>query len=379
MLTAFFAAAAWGRVGLAATPLALLWCVHDRTGSWSGAGLAAAGLAVAEAVAGPQTARLVDRFGQTRVLPALALAHATALVAVVVLLPGSAPPVVLLTAGLVVGATLPQLGAFSGARWSHRLTPATGLSRAFAWEAVAGSTAFLLGPVLAAWLAGNGRPEVALAGAAGLVASGTLVLALLRSSAPPSARRRSPGLGLPRGLGLPLTVTASLGVHFGALPLAVAAARPEAAAAVLGASSGGGLLAGLVLTRARGPRLRRAAVALALVATPLTLPGLLTAPVVVLAAVLALVGAAVPPVVVAATTLVRERAAPHQLTSAFAWSASVSAAGVAVGSAVAGQVVERVGPPGAGALAALALLTVLLAVLGWGRIVRCAPCDPPAS
>ncbi|GAB3460261.1 MFS transporter [Kineococcus endophyticus] len=379
MLTAFFAAAAWGRVGLAATPLALLWFVHDRTGSWSGAGLAAAGLAVAEAVAGPQTARLVDRFGQPPVLPVLALAHAAGLVAVVVLLPASAPPLVLLTAGLLVGSTLPQLGAFSGARWSHRLTSATGLSRAFAWEAVANSTAFLLGPVLAAWLAGRGLPEVALAGAAGLVASGTLVLALLRSSAPPPARRGTPGLGLPRGLGLPLVVTACLGVHFGALPLAVAAARPEAAAAVLGASSAGGLLAGLALTRARDPRLRRAAVVLALVATPLALPGLLTAPVVVLAAVLALVGAAVPPVVVATTVLVRERAAPQQLTSAFAWSASVSAAGVAVGSAAAGQVVDRVGPPGASGLAALSLAAALLAVLGWGRIVRCARCDPPAS
>ncbi|WP_380176487.1 MFS transporter [Kineococcus sp. DHX-1] len=379
MLTAFFAAAAWGRVGLAATPLALLWFVHDRTGSWSGAGLAAAGLALAEAVAGPQTARLVDRFGQPRVLPVLALAHGTALVAVAALLPASAPGPVLLTAGLVVGATLPQLGAFSGARWSYRLTPASGLSRAFAWEAVAGSTAFLLGPVLAAWLAGGGRPEVALAGAAALVASGTTVLALLRSSAPPPARRRSPGLGLPRGLGLPLTVTACLGVHFGALPLAVAAARLEAAAAVLGASSGAGLLAGLALTRAPDPRLRRAAVVLALVATPLAVPGLLTTPVVVLAAVLALVGAAVPPVVVATTVLVRERAAPQQLTSAFAWSASVSAAGVATGSAVAGQAVDRVGPPAAGGLAALALAAALLAVLGWGRIVRCARCDPPAS
>ncbi|MEZ0493625.1 MFS transporter [Kineococcus sp. TBRC 1896] len=383
MLTAFFAAAAWGRVGLAATPLALSWCVHDRTGSWSGAGLAAAGLAVSEAVAGPQTARLVDRFGQSRVLPVLALAHAGALAAVVLALPGSAPPAVLLAAGLLVGASLPQLGAFSAARWSHRLTPATGLSRAFAWDAVANSAAFLLGPVLAARLAAGGRPGVALAGAAGLVASGTLVLALLRSSAPPpsappSARPvRAPRLGWPRGLRLPLTVTACLGVHFGALPLAVVAARPGAAAGLLGAAGAGGLLAGAALTRAPDPRLRPAALALALLATPLAVPGVLTGHVAVLAAVLALAGAAVPPVVVATTVAVRRRAAPWQLTSAFAWSASVSAAGVAVGAALAGQAVDRVGPPGAAGLAALAVAALALAVVGRGPIARGARRDPP--
>lgn len=117
MLTAFSAAAAWGRVGLAMTPLALLQLVHHRTGSWAAAGLAAAGLALAEAVCGPQTARLADRFGQTRVLVPLAAAQPLALAAGLV--PG-APPFLW---GALVGACLPQLGAFSAARWSHRLEP----------------------------------------------------------------------------------------------------------------------------------------------------------------------------------------------------------------------------------------------------------------
>ncbi|MEW1958692.1 MFS transporter [Kineococcus sp. NPDC059986] len=383
MLTAFFAAAAWGRVGLAATPLALLWCVHDRTGSWSSAGLATAGLAVAEALAGPQTARLVDRFGQPRVLPGLALAHAAVLLAVVVLLPPTAPAALLLPAGAAVGATLPQLGAYSAARWAHRLTPATGLSRAFAWEAVANSTAFLLGPVLAAWLASSGRPAAALAGAAALVASGSVVLALLRGSAPPAggrpARRPRRGGGPPRGLGLPLAVTACLGVHFGALPLAVTAARPQEAAVLFGASSAGGLLAGLVLTRVGDPRVGRSAVVLALAAAPLAVPGVLGGSVVGLAAVLAAVGAAVPPVVVAAAVAIRTAAAPQRLTSAFAWSASVSAAGVAAGSAVAGQVVDHVGAAGAAGVAAAATAALAGVAWGWGRIGGCARCVPPAS
>src|SRR6185437_4697273 len=61
---AFFLTAAAGRVGIAMT------------------GLAPAGFALAEALIGPHLARLIDRFGQTRVLPFCLLAHAAAIAAV---------------------------------------------------------------------------------------------------------------------------------------------------------------------------------------------------------------------------------------------------------------------------------------------------------
>ncbi|WP_432543400.1 MFS transporter [Kineococcus sp. SYSU DK002] len=376
MLTAFFAAAAWGRVGLAATPLALLWLVHDRTGSWGPAGLATAGLALAEAVVGPQTARLADRWGQTRVLLLLAAAHGLA--AAVVL--GTAGPgttgVLALAAGFALGASLPQLGAFSAARWSHRLGGSGGsggsggggpvLARAFGWEALAGSTAFVLGPVLASALAATGRSGAALLGAGALVVSGAGVLAALRGSAPPAAppaARRSRVGGRPRGARAALAVNALLGVHFGALPLAVAAGHPAAATALFAASSCGGLLAALVLTRRPAPR--RAAGVLAGGAALLLVPW----PVPVLALVLLAVGATLPPVVVAAAVRARETAGPGRLTGTFAWLASASAAGGALGAALAGQGVERAGPAPAFALAAaaLAVVPVVLARPAGGR------------
>ncbi|PRY18367.1 MFS transporter [Kineococcus rhizosphaerae] len=368
MLTAFFAAAAWGRVGLAMTPLALLWSVHERTGSWAQAGLAGAGLALAEGLAGPQTARLVDRSGQTRVLPPLAAAHVVAVVAGTVV---EVPP---FAWGVAVGATLPQLGAFSAARWSHRLGPATGLSRAFGWEAVVNSTAFLLGPVLVSALAAAGHPAAGVPTALALVGSGTLVLAALRGSAPPPAptagrARRSP----PRGIRVPLLVNAWLGVHFGALPVAVAAGAAAAAPTLFAVSSAGGLVAGLVMTRRPGVALHRAAWVLGGAGALLALPW----PTPALGAVLFAVGAAVPPVVVAAAVRTRRDAAAHRLTSAFAWLASASAAGSAAGSALAGQGAERLGPAAVFALAAAALAAVPLTVLVCGRITRCERCARP--
>lgn len=67
--SAFFFAAAVGRVGLAMTGIGLLWLVHARFGSYGVAGAATAAFALSEALIGPQTARLVDRFGQRRILP----------------------------------------------------------------------------------------------------------------------------------------------------------------------------------------------------------------------------------------------------------------------------------------------------------------------
>ena len=75
---AFFLTATAGRSGIAMTGLGIVWLIHAHTGSYGTAGLVAGGFAVAEAVAGPQLARLIDRYGQTRVLPAVLGAHTAA-------------------------------------------------------------------------------------------------------------------------------------------------------------------------------------------------------------------------------------------------------------------------------------------------------------
>jgi MFS family permease len=99
---AFFLPAAAGRVGIAMTSLGIVWLVHARTGSYATAGLVTGGFAVAEAVAGPQLARLTDRYGQGRVLPPALLAHAAAVAA----------QLALVAAGLAAGC-LPLLAAGS--------------------------------------------------------------------------------------------------------------------------------------------------------------------------------------------------------------------------------------------------------------------------
>jgi MFS family permease len=151
---AFFFTAAAGRVGIAMTGLGLVWLLHARTGSYGTAGLAAAGFALGEALIGPQLARLIDRFGQTRVLPFSLLAHGAAIAGVLT----SATAAAQIAAATCAGAAVPQLGALSGARWAHLLRGerAGELPTAFALESLANASAFLLGPVLVASLGAAG-------------------------------------------------------------------------------------------------------------------------------------------------------------------------------------------------------------------------------
>jgi len=165
---AFFLTAAVGRVGIAMTGLGIVWLVHARTGSYATAGLVTGGFAVAEAAAGPQLARLVDRFGQTRVLTPVLLAHATAVAALLALVAAGSADWLLTVGGALAGATIPQLGALSAARWAALLRgdQASALPTAFALESLANEVGYLAGPVLVSILGASGYP------AAGTVLAG---------------------------------------------------------------------------------------------------------------------------------------------------------------------------------------------------------------
>jgi MFS family permease len=122
---AFFLAAAPARLGLAMTGLGLVFLVHDLTGSFGRAGLVTGAFAITEAVMGPQSARLIDRYGQTRVVPFLLVAHGAAIAG---LLAGGP----MLPLAVLAGATIPQVGAraASGRRRAARRRRRAGPGRA---------------------------------------------------------------------------------------------------------------------------------------------------------------------------------------------------------------------------------------------------------
>src|ERR1700756_3653935 len=186
---AFFLAAAVGRIGIAMTGLGIVWLVHARTGSYAAAGLVTGGFAVAEAVTGPQLARLIDRVGQSRVLPPALLAHAGAVATLLALVSAGAPDWLMMAGGVLAGATIPQLGALSAARWATLLRDerATALPTAFALESLANELAYLAGPALVSIIGASGHPAAGTVLAATLVVAGGLCFAAQRRTAPPAS------------------------------------------------------------------------------------------------------------------------------------------------------------------------------------------------
>ncbi|MEU2925949.1 MFS transporter [Streptomyces sp. NPDC007251] len=367
---AFFLPAAVGRLGIAMTGIGIVWLVHARTGSYAAAGLVTGGFAVADAVAGPQLGRLVDRFGQTRVLPCALGAHAAA---VVLLLAGAVPDLV---AGVLVGATLPQLGALSAARWSALLSGerAAALPTAFALEALANGVSYLAGPALVSVLGATGRPGAGLLLAAALVVGGGLALAAQRRTTPCLTGRtehRHAGRALLHPAFLrQVALGLALGVFFGAMQVSVTAyavgrGTPDAAAPLYAASNCTNLFGSWAYGAWRhggSPRRHQAAAAacLTLASLPLTF---LDAPLAV-GATLALTGLVVPVLLILASVLTESSVPRAVLTQAFTWGNSASAAGSAGAAAVAGRVVDTAGSHGGFGVAAGAAVAMTALALG---------------
>jgi MFS family permease len=382
---AFFLPAAVGRAGIAMTGLSLIWLVHARTGSYGTAGLATAGFAIAEALIGPQLARLIDRFGQTRVLPFSLLAHGLAVGCVL----AAASPALLVVSATCAGAAVPQLGALSAARWAHLLRGARAgeLPAAFSLESLANATAFLVGPVLAAALGAAGDAPLGSAIAAALILSAGGVLAALRRTAPPPARRDAAGAGAERTLLHPaflllVLLNLAVGLYFGTLSISVSAfatrhGTPAAAALILAAASLSGLLSGWLYGRRqhRAPAHRQLVIASAyLTGTGLLLPLAPSALWLGLAA--AITEAAVPPTLVLLNVLTEKSVRRTALTQAFTWNNSASAAGSALAATLAGRTADHLGTSAAFALApAAGLLLLVLSVAALRRAAR----ESPAS
>jgi MFS transporter len=380
----FFLTATVGRVGIAMTSLGIVWLVHGHTGSYAAAGLVTGGFAVTDALAGPQVARLIDRFGQTRVLPPTLLAHGMSVAVLLGLVLGGTPSWLMMMGGVLVGATLPQLGASSAARWSALLRKSdrtAELPTAFALESLSNALAYLAGPVLVSAVGASGHPELGTALAAALVILGGLVFAAQRRTAPPLAfnaaeRIHAGGSLLRPGFAVLVGLNLAIGVYFGAMQVSVTAftvehAAVDTAAPIFAVSSASGLLVGWLYGLRRWHAAPRRQLAVA--TTGLALGSLLllavTSPL-GLGSVVVLTGGAVPPIIVLFSVLAESAVHRAAVTQAFTWMNSAGAAGSASAAAIAGQMVDALGAHGGFIVAVVASAAMAVLSTAGARALR---------
>lgn len=346
ILFALVARVPFGLVGLS-----LLFLVREETGSFATAGSATGAYGLAMALGSPVVGRLVDRFGQPRVLIPLAVAQALALGGVVALALGGAPGSLLVAGSAVAGAVMPPLQAAIRALWPS--TAGDLAPTAFALEAILLDVFFILGPMLAAAITAAASPQAAVLTGAALGLVGVVGYA---TAPAPRAWRGSAG-ERPRGGALASRAVRALvvlsvlnGAMFGFVELALPAFAEDegsgqsAGGVLIGLLSVGSVLGGVAYGawEHRRPLLRRAVELSSLLAAGFALL-LLPGDVVLMGAACVVAGLALAPLTTVIFQLI-DLVAPRALrVEANTWLAAASAGGVSAGAAVGGALVEEVG------------------------------------
>ncbi|MEV4803367.1 MFS transporter [Nonomuraea sp. NPDC049421] len=384
---AFVLAGLIGRMPMSMLGIGVILLISTLTESYATAGAVAATTNLAFAVAAPLSGRLVDRFGQSRVIPPFAVVNALALAALMVFAGSALPDWTYYAAGLIVGATSLSLGSMVRARWSVIHGGSGRLHTAFAFESVIDEVVFVTGPALVTVLATAVNPYAGLIVALVCMLGGSLALAGQRSTEPPVQEIRSssgspiliPGVAVLAGVAL------ALGAIFGSVDLITVAFAEEhgvkgAAGFLLAAFAGGSMVSGLwfgsrhwrISLRARFVR------ALALFVVGLV-PIVFIDHAWLMAAALFLAGFAISPTLITSFSLTERLVPPSLLTEGMAWISTAIGFGVAAGAWAGGRLTESYGASAAYGFSVAAAVAAVIVGVGGSGLLRLPEAASPSE
>ncbi|MFD8075745.1 MFS transporter [Streptomyces sp. NPDC059718] len=374
----FSAAGFIGRMPLSMLGIGIVTMMSQVTGRYGIAGGLAATLALAGAALGPQVSRLVDRYGQRRVLRPAAGVTVLAVAGLLVCVRTGAPDWALFVCVAPAGTT-PSLGAMVRARWAmiHRGSPAL-LHTAYSFESVVDEVCFIVGPILSIGLCTIWFPEAGPLLAVLFLAAGVWLLSAQRATEPPPHPREqhTPGSALrSRGLQVLVLTFVATGALFGAVDVNTVAFAEEqghkaAASVVLAVYAAGSCLAGVLfgLMKPTGTASRRFLLGVVAMAVSM-IPPLLVGNLPFLAVALFVAGLSIAPTMVTTMALVEQLVPRAKLTEGMTWTSTGLAVGVALGASLSGWVIDAAGARAAFAVpASAAALAVVAAFLGYRRL-----------
>ncbi|MER7465525.1 MFS transporter [Streptomyces sp. NPDC097981] len=338
--------------------------IAGQRGSYALAGAVTATGLAATALAGPRTARLVDRYGQARIaVPATLIAVLGSLS--LVLCVRMHAPAWTLFASYAATATSPNIGGMSRARWTHLLRDSPAAHHtAMSFEQAADELCFMLGPVVAAFLCSAVFPEAGTLTAAALLLTGMLLFTSRRATEPPVSAPRHGSSPL-RAVAPFLALFLPLGLLFGSLEVTSIAQLDShglgaATGAVLALQAAGSCAAGLLYGSLRPRSLRTCLITLS-VAMALPWAAASTGSLALLALALLLAGMATAPTMVTAMSRIHAVTPEGRLNEGMTLAVTAIFAGISLGSATAGTLIDALGPttpyalPAAAAVLALAV------------------------
>jgi MFS family permease len=368
-----------GRFPLSMLGLGTVLLVRAHSDSYALPGLVSGTLAIATAAAGPLSGALADRWGQRRLLAPLLAVFAISTSGLVVAATSPEAEWLLFPVAVVAGATVPQIGSMARRRWKHMIGDGSSFNTALSLESVVDAGVFVIGPVLAAFLAASVWAGAGVLTSTGLAVIGGALLMTQRTTEPPSRVRGTDGGTKPvspptyRVAGAWVLVAAHLmlGICFGSSDLSVIAfaqlsGHSAMAGTMLAAFAIGSVIAGAAYGAISWRRSLSTRFAVALLSMAVLSISLVLSPTIVVMAVCALIyGMAVSPALIGGTGLMASLVAADRLTEGFAWLTAAIGLGIAVGAALAGQLIDAYGPNHAFLLTTGAAATgTLIALIG---------------
>jgi MFS family permease len=365
-----------GRMPMSMAGLGMVLLISASTGRYDVAGSVSASGSLGMAACTPLFGRLVDRYGQARVIVPMACVFACGVAGLVAAVELGAPTWAYFPPGIVAGSAMPALGPMSRARWTALLAGTPRLHTAFSLESVADELCFVLGPAAVTLLATDVHPAAGICAAAILCAVGTLWFASQRGTEPaispsPWPAPAGPAPGSPSlavapsppaaapvrrfslaspALPVLIPVYVFLGAMFVTIDLSTVAfaahfGHKALSGLILGTYALGSATGGLWYgTRTfRSPASKRLAVTLcatvAGVCTFWAMPSLQLLVVVIFAC-----GMTIAPSLIAGYSILEATVRPGRVTEAMAWLGTGIYVGVAVGSTATGFILDALGP-----------------------------------
>lgn len=394
-----FLFAAFARLTLAMLPLGILILVQQDRQTYALAGVVSGAYAVGAALGTPLWGRLMDRFGQVTVLAPTSVTSAASLVTLALATTGGAPGGALAALAAGVGLTYPAVSPALRAGFRVAFPDPWSRKVAFALDATSVELSFVLGPLLLSAFLLARVAVLPLLITAILLAGGTIAYCLTRF-----ARRASHALGArdapdaredvgasPSGGSPPRTALAAAGVPaillvvlllsvgFGQLDTSMTATADRALGGteqvgiLFAAIAGGSTIGGLVFGARSWPFDDRRALPVLMSffgLCLLLLAGLLSIGWVglpILLPLLFLTGLSIAPALIMQQTLLDRLTPPERLNEAQALLSAANTTGAAIGTAIAGFVIEWAGLSWSFTGAALGVL-VAATLAGFGSL-----------
>lgn len=344
----FVAAGLLARLPLPMAGIGIITLLSQLRGSYALAGAVSATFVMAYALLSPQISGLVDRYGQRRVLP---VATAISITGFLILIAGSYWGVNswILFPGAFLAGFMPSMSAMVRARWTALYRGQPRLQTAYSLETVLDELTFIVGPPLSIGLSVSLFDQAGLLLATLLLLVGVSALVRQRAMEPPitPVTRSATGSVIRMTSVQVLTLLmVAMGVIVGTVDIVSIAyagqlGHPAAASLVLSAYAVGSCIAGLAYGALRLNTPLHRLLLLGGVATAITtLPLILATNLVTLAGAVLVAGLFFAPTMIVAMSLIERQVAENQLTEGMTWLLAGLNVGIALGAAIAGQVVD---------------------------------------